>query len=697
MSERSIINLLIMDHSRADTEQVAESLRKAGYELEVIGTDNPEEAQNAIDYQPLDLILLRLDQRLLPIEKVRAMIAGAEQPIALIVLVDEQHRQAYSPARLLAEGADNFIYLQDPTHLIAVVQKELTALSAHKRGQSFETRFKESENRTQALLENIQEAIAYIHEGVHIYANPAYLRLFNYQTKEDLAHIQLVHMVPPAYRAAVKSVMRTSIRSGKAVEPVELIGVKSNGQTFPILLECAPTRMNDEPCTQIIVRDAAAEKQGHSNQNLENLIKYDEVTGLYNRRFFLETLEIGHEGSVLYILFTDYATVRHTVGFEAVEGFVREAANLIKGLLSFEDIAAYFATGVFTIFLPASSTTNPTTLAESICTTIARHTFQIAGKMFTTNCCIGLFKAREGEETAMQVLAHADRACESARQKGGNQVEVYAPPKQERKGALSPQDEPIIRQIRDALTQGHLSLTYQPIVSFEKTEEARYKVYLQILDEESGKLQPIDKLAPVAARYGAMGALDKWTLFRSLAVLMEVQQSGANPPILFAAISYNSIVDKEFFDWFSKRLKESRLPGHVLVLEIKEEDAEEYFEEAKLLRLRLRDLGCGIALSHFGGKPHSDRLLKELVPDYIKLDGNLIERLAKTKDEASRREMAMMLTEQAQELHVQVVAAGVSTAPQMASIWQFGVTLVQGSMVADAGPNLDFDFRQYAG
>ena len=70
--------------------------------------------------------------------------------------------------------------------------------------------------------------------------------------------------------------------------------------------------------------------------------------------------------------------------------------------------------------------------------------------------------------------------------------------------------------------------------------------------------------------------------------------------------------------------------------------------------------------------------------------------LAKAKDEKSRQAMAL-LTEQARDLRTRVVAAGVSTAPQMASIWQFGVTLVQGNMVAEAGPRLDFDFRQYAG
>ncbi|MBK8182133.1 MAG: EAL domain-containing protein [Candidatus Competibacteraceae bacterium] len=696
MSEPSIINLLIIDHSKSDIEFVVKTLREDGHQLEITEAAKTEEVRNAIDYQPLDLVLPRLADGFLPLAEVRTLVAGSEQAISIIAMVDEKHRPAYQPARLLDEGADNFFYLEDADHLRAVVRKELTHLRARKQGQSFETRYKESENRTQALLENTQEAIAYIHEGVHIYANPAYLRLFNYQRKEDLAQIQLVHMVPPAYRAALKSVMRTSIRSGKAVQPVELVGVRSNGQTLPILLECAPTRMNDEPCTQIIVRDAAPEKQVY-NQQLEELLRYDNATGLYNRRFFLETLEIGHDGSILYVLFTDYAAIRYAIGFEAVDHFVHEAANLIKSLLSFEDIAAHFASGVFAVFLPAGSPTNPIVIAERICAAIAEHTFQIAGKMFTTTCCIGVYKAKNGEESAMQILSNADRACEMARQKGGNQVEIYTPPKQEKKGGISPQDEAVIRQIRDALTKGGLSLSYQPIVSFENAEEARYKVYLHILDEAGGTPQPVDKLSAVAVRYGAMGALDKWAIIRGLSILMEVQKVGVNPPILFVRVSHNSILDKEFFDWIGKRVKDSRLPGKHLVLEIKEEDAEEYFEEAKLLRSRLRDLGCGVALSHFGGRPHSDRLLKEMMPDYIKIDGSLIERLTKTKDENSRRAMATMLTEQAQELRVRVVAAGVATAPQMASIWQFGVTLVQGSMVAEPGPGLDFDFRQYAG
>ena len=696
MSDPAVINLLIVDRSRSDIDHITQTLRGDGYQLELIHTDQVEEARGAIDYQPLDLILLRLGDDLPTIAEIRLMVAEAKQDIPLIAVVDDDYRQRHKPARLLEEGADNYFYLDDADYLVAVVRKELRHLQARKREQSFETRFKESENRSQALLENTQEAIAYIHEGVHAYANPAYLRLFGYDHKEELANIQLVHMVPPGYRDALKSVLRRSIRSGKAVEPMELVGVRRNGQNFPILLECAPTRMNDEPCTQVIVRDATAEKNPHLQQELENLLKFDETTGLYSRRFFIEALEIDHSGTVLYILLVDYAAIRYAMGFEAIEQFTTEVAGLFKPLLALEDLAAHFASGVFTLYVPANSPTDPLELAEHIRLAVAEHNFQIGGKLFTTTCCIGVYQSHDSHESAIQMLSQADRACETARQRGGNQIEVYKPPKEDRSGiAVSEQDEAIIRLIRNSLTKGRLRLVYQPIVSFETAEEARYKAYLQVVDEND-KIHSMDKLGVVAVRYGLMGALDRWTIIRGLSTLIETQQNTTKLPILFVRLSRNSLADKEFYDWLSKRFKDSRLSGQHLVLEIKEDNADECFEESRQLRARLRELGCGVALSHFGGKTHSDRLLKELSPDYIKLDGSLIERLAKAKDENSRRAMAL-LTRQAQDLKIRVVAAGVSTAPQMASIWQFGVTLVQGNMVAESGPKMDFDFKQYAG
>ena len=59
MSDPSVINLLILDRSRSDIEHIAKTLRGDGYQLELIDTDQADQARNAIDYQLLDLILLR--------------------------------------------------------------------------------------------------------------------------------------------------------------------------------------------------------------------------------------------------------------------------------------------------------------------------------------------------------------------------------------------------------------------------------------------------------------------------------------------------------------------------------------------------------------------------------------------------------------------------------------------------------------
>ena len=696
MTTPSVINLLVVDHTPSNVNHIVKTLRGDGYQIEVRDAHQLEETRNTIDYQPLDLIMLRVVEGLPTLAEVRLMIAESRQDIPLIAAVDDAARAHYRPARLLEEGADNYFYLDDADHLAVVVRQELRHLHERKREQSFETRFRETENRMKALLENIDEAIAYIHEGVHIYANPGYLRLFDYDDPSELAAIQLIHMVPPSYRDALKSILRRSIRSGKPVEPVELMGLRRSGQTFPILLECAPIRMNDEPCTQIIARDATPDK-GLYNQQLEQQIKVDDVTGLYSRRYFLESLELNHNGVVLYVLLADYSAIRYGMGFPAADHFMREAAEVIKGALASDELAAHFASAVITLFIPAEASTDPLDLAERIRANIAGHNFQVGGKLFTTTCCIGIYRAKDERDKPIQMLSHADRACELARKKGGNRIEEYLSPKEERSGrsAISDEEEATLRMIRAALTQGQLSLLYQPVVSFKNSEEARYKVYLKLLDEE-GQPQNMDKLGATAVRYGVMGALDKWTIIRALEVLLEAQKTTPHPPSLFIRLSRNSITDAEFLGWLGQRIKDSRLPNQSLVFELKEDNADECYEDVRKLREGLHGWGCGLALSHFGGKPHSERLLQELTPEYIKLDGSLIERLAKARDKTSRQAVSA-LTEQAQELNIHVVASGVSTAPQMASIWQFGVTLVQGNMVAEASTALDFDFKQYAG
>jgi DNA-binding response OmpR family regulator len=93
VSDPSLINLLVVDRSRSDIDHIAKTLRGDGYQLELIQTDQAEEVRSAIDYQPLDLILLRHADELPTLAEVRLMVAEAQQDIPIIVVIDDDHRE----------------------------------------------------------------------------------------------------------------------------------------------------------------------------------------------------------------------------------------------------------------------------------------------------------------------------------------------------------------------------------------------------------------------------------------------------------------------------------------------------------------------------------------------------------------------------------------------------------------------------
>jgi diguanylate cyclase (GGDEF)-like protein/PAS domain S-box-containing protein len=627
------------------------------------------------------------------ITAVHALIVEAAKDIPIIAIVDEPSRQR--PIELLRAGADNLCYLEDPEQVLITVTRELRQLTTRRQLHSYEIRLKESETRCQALLNSARDAIAYIHEGAHIYANPAYLKLFGYANEEDLQGITLMNMVHNEDRDALKSFLRRSIKEGRALDPIGLTGLHNNGSQFPLQMGCIPMRLNDEPCLQILIQPTPA-PQAHDQQAIE-LSHHDVFTGLYNRRYFtqyLDHIRTGTaSGAVLYILLTDYRAISERLGLEATDQLMLDLANLLRQLVSQEEVIARFADAVFTLYTPKSSPEPVLALGEQVRKAIQAHASHAAGKLITTTAAIGICLLRADQDSASQILFQADRACELARQKGSNQVQVYSPPSDKTDEAQH--EEELVVLIRNAISRQRLGLLYQPIASLQGSTEARYKVYLHILDDNNNPL-PLSTLGPVAERRNLMAGLDKWVIMRALEALVECRRVGGNIPVLFIRLSRNSVKEDGFCSWLNKRLNTTGLPGNALVFEVIEDCAEQHFNEVQRLREELQRLECGFALSHFGGKPNSERLLRHLNPGYIKLDSSLIDKLAKAKDDTSRQAMTA-LTELAQAMNILMVATAIASAPQMASIWQFGIPLAQGEMVQAPSPTMDFDFQQFAG
>lgn len=696
MSEQSLVNLLVVGHEPDNADHIVQTLQTAGYRVQVYHAKQEEELRNFIDYKPLDIIMVGLGEDLPAVSQIRAWVTQTTNDISIVTLLDDETNQ--SAVELIRDGADNIGELNKPDHLLLAVGKELEHLKLRKQVRSQEIRLQESEQRSRNLLDSAGDGIAYLHEGAHIYANPAYLKLFGFADENEIEGVALLDLVIPPHHDKLKRFLRTSIRSGKVEESLKLTGMDRKKRPFPIKMDCQPTRVNDEPCLQIVIHNSI-EQQNYQKQ-IRELTKRDSLTGLYSRRFFTEHLnriqsgEIPTGGALLYILITEQRKIANQLGLEAADQLLCDLGQRLLQLVPSQALVGHLFDAVFAVYLPEISRESVLELSQQIREAINTHVSHTAQQLVSTTASIGICLVQDRRENATQILSNADQACENARLKGGDSIELYRPP--DSRSALARQEDEHLFVIRDAISEERMELAYQPIASFQGNPLERYKVHLRLLDEERSSL-PLDVLGKVAESFGLMQQLDKWVIMHSLRDLTAYNQQNDKSATLFIRISANSVTDIDFCDWLDRRLKDEGLLGKALVIEIAESCAEKFFREAQVLRNKLQDMTCGFALSHFGGRPHSERIMIHLKPDYIKLDMALMEQLAEAEGDDKARSALAELAEKAQKLNIPVVAADVSTAFQMASIWQFGVSLVYGNMVQEATPQMAFDFQEFAG
>ncbi len=107
---------------------------------------------------------------------------------------------------------------------------------------------------------------------------------------------------------------------------------------------------------------------------LQDLSLTDELTGLYNRRGFVENFScalaaakrFGHEGTLLYCDLDDFKSVNDNFGHAAGDAMLRHAANVLKDSVREIDIVGRLGGDEFVVALIQSSWRNGTKRARTV-------------------------------------------------------------------------------------------------------------------------------------------------------------------------------------------------------------------------------------------------------------------------------------------------------------------------------------------
>ncbi|MFC1368629.1 MAG: PAS domain S-box protein [gamma proteobacterium symbiont of Phacoides pectinatus] len=89
-----------------------------------------------------------------------------------------------------------------------MVKREFSDLQARRELERTKCKLSESETRCTTLIESSQDAIAYIHAGMHVHANPTYLEMFGYMDLEEIEGMPILDMISKEEHRRFKAFLR---------------------------------------------------------------------------------------------------------------------------------------------------------------------------------------------------------------------------------------------------------------------------------------------------------------------------------------------------------------------------------------------------------------------------------------------------------------------------------------------------------
>lgn len=425
-SQKKTIRLLILEDSQNEAERLVSLFRNAGQATRVHRLTSSEDLADVLQ-QTWDLLISApASVNLEPSEAIGAIRKQAKD-IPVIQLIDGNDPDAITEALTL--GAQGALPQGEDEWLILIANRELANLDERRARRSAELALREAEKRCQLLLESSVDAIAYVHDGMHIYANRAYLELFGYEDVEELEGMPMIDLIASCDQGEFKGFLK-NYQSLQGSAELVCGGIRADGGNFKARMHFSPASYDGESCIQVVIR---AENDNAELEKLREISNQDPVTGLYNRNHFLELLDgaveravnAGQGSSLAYIRIDRFASLQTEIGLGDSDRLLAELAQVLRE--QFEDKAelARFGDDAFAMLMSEALPQQFEQPLVQLLRKVEGHLFDIGGRTVQTSLSIGVAALDERTAKARDVIDRAHRCAEELAD--GNALRIYDP------------------------------------------------------------------------------------------------------------------------------------------------------------------------------------------------------------------------------------------------------------------------------
>jgi diguanylate cyclase (GGDEF)-like protein len=425
-----------------------------------------------------------------------------------------------------------------------------------------------------------------------------------------------------------------------------------------------------------VIADVTQQRVTH--QRLAWLAHYDSLTGLANRVQLRERLtqalelrgEPPRRSALLCLDLDNFKTINDSLGHSVGDDVLRLVGQRLQRVMRKTDLVARLGGDEFAVLLDDVRSTEEIMLMSNRVLQVLNRPGTIRGRAVGIGASIGIAVIPDHGHSIDEVLGNADLALYAAKEHGRARCELFAPWLGERsRRTLS-----IEEALRDAMRLGQFTLHWQPRVHINEWHVAGAEALLRWTHPELGPIPPVEFI-PVAEKSGLIVDIGAWVLERAC---IEAQQSMPGLSIS-VNVSPVQLMREQFLRDVEHALSRSRLPPHLLEIEI----TESIFVDDAALALAnlhgLKRLGVQIALDDFGTGYSSLAYLRRFPFDTLKIDRAFVRELLTHHD---ARAIVRTIVDLANTLGMQTVAEGVEEPAQLEVLRLAGCSAMQGYLVA---------------
>lgn len=442
---------------------------------------------------------------------------------------------------------------------------------------------------------------------------------------EEILRLTVTDIKPLMSEREFRALSQPLIDGTTAQVKFETLHQRKDGTTYPVEVRLQLSHSEVPPVFLANVHDITLRKQ--AEERLTYLANFDTLTGLANRRLFLDRLQqaltnTARTERLLAVMLLDldgFKAVNDSLGHEAGDQVLCEIARRIEHNTRSSDTVARLGGDEFMVILTnVLNAEDVKRSAEKIIAAISepvmlgRNAAQVSASLG-----IALFPLSDADD-AYALIKQADSAMYQAKQSGKQQYQFYTA----KLAQVESRRQVLERAFKQALRKGELEILYQPLIDLRQARIIGAQALLRWNSAEHGVV-PHSEFAPLMEATGLFHEVGHWLLAQTAQRLRAWLDAGHDLSISInvSALQFGA---GKLVGEFAHVLAQTGVPGDRMGIAIAEDAFIPHSRDVEDSLHSLKRLGVGIALADFGSGYSSLSYLKRLPIDKLKIDRDLV-------------------------------------------------------------------------